>query len=177
MKAIIAVLFALVLTGNAVADNLYEDFKYKPEIRVYLKDVTSEVEDPAVNIKLFREIFNEVLLKRLNMRFVPVNSMENADVIITALIKGYVFNEKVLPSFFSTASIVADTAAPKAAAKLVVDYKVISPVDGGVILKAKNFTTDERRPQKDMNSDNAFAFAANKNVNRFIFRSFYKERN
>ena len=176
-KYILAILFLCFVTASyAVADNLYDTFKDKGEIKVYLKDVEIDVKDQDVKEKVFREVFGDVLKERLNIDFIGSRSEKDSDVVVLARIKGYIYRKKVLPSFWSTAAIVADTTAPKSAAKLSVDYKILDPQTGKIILSFKNFTTDTRRPKKEMVKEKAFFYAAEKNINRFIYRAFYKQR-
>jgi len=178
MKTIVILiaLCCMVSSVYAASDNLYEQYKGMPEIKVYLKEVTNDTNDPHVNIKAFEKVFKDSLSKRINMNFVSVDNPKEAAVMVTAKIKKYAFTEKAKPSMFGAAAFVADTATPKSAAKLVVDYKIISPTNDKVLLEYKNFTTDERRPQADMLDANAFVNAAIKNINRFIYRAFYKKR-
>lgn len=173
---LVFLLLCFIGTSYARDTNLYEMFKDSPHIKVYLEDVANEVENTHINVDTFKDIFKEVLVKRLGIKFIPVDNASQADVVVLGKIKKYVFKEKVMPSFFGTAALVADTAAPKSAAKLVVDYKIISPKDGKTLFSYKNFTTDERRPYKDMLGEKAFTHAATKNINRFIYRAFYKQK-
>ena len=166
---------SLATGAYARQSGLYETFKSNPEIKVYLGEVTSEIEDPRVKIKVFEKVFLYVIPRRINLKFVSVKNPNEADVVVTAKIKGYKFKERALPSFLSSVALLADMAAPKSAAKLVVDYKIATPA-GNVLLEYKGFTTNQRRPRKDMAGENGFMHAANKNINRFLYRAFYKQR-
>ncbi|MFH1594474.1 MAG: hypothetical protein ABID09_07245 [Candidatus Omnitrophota bacterium] len=178
MRAILLALISLLLVTNlyAAENNLNEMFKDMNEIKVYLREATSTIDAPDVDMVRFKEIFNDVLTKRINMSFVPVANPGDADLIIDATVKGYVFKEKVMPSIFGTAALVADTTAPKSAAKLVVDYTIYDPKDNKILATYKNFTTDARHPVKEMEDGKAFALAATKNANRFIYRAFYEQQ-
>lgn len=176
-KIILALLFlCIAVTSYAAEKNLYEMFKDTPKIKIYLKGVTSEAEDLYVKVKEFKNIFRDVLAKRINIEFALARNAKEADIIVTSRIKKYAFKEKVLPSFFSIPALVADTAAPKSAGILTVDYKLLSPKDGTLLLEFKDFTTVERRPIRDMIAEKAFTHTARKNINRFIYRAFYKQR-
>lgn len=178
MKKIILILLLLCLTVTSYARdrNLYERFKDAPHIKVYLKEVTSGIKDPHVDINMFKRIFKKVLEKRLNIKFISVDRAAGADVIVTARIKKYVFKKKVAPSFFGTPALVADIAAPKSEARLAVDYKITSPTTGKVLWEYKDFGRTERRPRKVMTDKKAFGYAAVKNINWFFYKAFYKER-
>ena len=128
MKKAILIFLAVCFAVSSYARerNLYEKFKNKPHIKVYLKEVTSEAENPNAKISEFKRIFTDTHRKRINIKFVPVDSADKADVIATVKIKSYVFTEKALPSIFGVAALAADTLAPKSSAKLVVDY-IYSP--------------------------------------------------
>jgi len=174
---VFAFLFLCVATVSyAAGDNLSEMFKETGEIKVYLKDVKIDISDPDAKEEVFREVFGDVLKKRINIEFVQARSEKDSNVVVLATISKYTYNEKVLPSFWSTAAIIADTTAPKSAAKLSVDYRILDPQTGKTLLSFKNFTTDTRRPQKDMTKDKAFFYAAQKNINRFFYRAFYKQQ-
>ena len=172
MKRIILffLLTCFTVTSYAAEKNLYKMFKGRPDIKVYLKDVTSDTKDPKVSTGVFEKVFKDVLPERLNIEFIPVDNANQADVVVRARIKSYLFKEKVAPRFFSLAALAADTTAPKSLARLVVDYDITSPEGEKVLLSFKNFTTEERRPTKDMAGEGGFIHAANKNINRFIYR-------
>ncbi len=179
MKKIFLVFLVLCFAAVSYAGerNVYEMFKEKPHIKVYLKEVTSETENPDIKISEFKRIFDDVHRKRIGIKFVPVESGDEADVIVTANIERYVFTKKVAPSLFGVAALVADTLAPKSSAKLVVDYKVTDPMTGKLITEFKDFTTDARRPVKNMEEGSkAFEFAAMKNINRFIYKTFCEQK-
>lgn len=174
--AIVLITVFFALTAHAAEKNLYSKFKGNSRIRVYLGEVTIEAKDAYVNVNVFRSVFDDVLKKRLNIEFVPVRDIADADVVVTARIKDYTFSKSVLPSFFGAGALVADATAPKSAAKLIVDYKVLKPKSKGVLLVYDSFITDERRPVEHMTGEKAFRHAAAKNINRFLYRAFYKQR-
>lgn len=174
---VLFVSFLIASGAYAVQENLYETLKDKPHIKVYLKEVKNDTKDPHVKLDVFKNVFKEVMTKRINIKFIPVNNAKDADVVVTAEIKEYVFEENVLPSFFGgTAAIVADATAPKSSARLVVDYTVTDPKNGDSMLEHKKFTTEARRPVKDMQGEKAFIYATQKNANRFLYRSFHRQR-
>ena len=178
MKKTILFFLLLTITINAygIEKNLYHTFKDYPEIKVHFEEVISEADHPNVNIRVFEEIFNNVLPQRIGIKFVPVASGDLADVIIKANIKDHAFTEKAMPLMFSAMTLVADSTTPKSAAKLVVDYQIIDPKTGEIISEFKAFTTQERRPIKDMEDEKAFKHVATKNVNRFLYRAFYEQK-
>jgi len=159
-------------TSYAAERNLFHMFEDRAHLKVYVKAVTSDIDDEHVKVKLFEKIFKDVLRKRSNLKFVPVESAKEADVMIGAKIKRYVFIEKTMPSFFGTAALVADTASPKSEAQLVVNYVIMKPKNDRVISDFENFGTSERRPIEDMKGEKAFEHAARKNINRFIYKAF-----
>jgi len=168
-------LCAILVTNTATA-SLYHKFKNKPEIKLYLSEVKSKVQEPHVKTAVFRKVFRDVLPTRVNIKFKSVSNPKMADAIIKATITKYKFNKKVMPSFFSTWALVADTAAPKSAAGLSVDYEIIDPKTNKVMAKLQNFTIDVRMPIEDMKGEKAFINAATKSINRFIYRSFYRQK-
>ena len=179
MKKTLIVFLALCFAVSCYAGerSLYEKFKNKPHIKVCLKEVTNEVEDPNVKVNEFKSIFADTHRKRIDIKFVPVDSADKADVIVTAKIKSYVFTEKALPSIFGVATLAADTLAPKSSAKLVVDYTLTDGKTGKVLTEYGNFTTETRRPVETMKEgDKAFRFAATENVSRFIYKTFRKQK-
>ena len=177
MKKISLVLFMLcfAMTAYAAEKNLHEMFEDYPHIKLYLKDVTNEAKDPHVKVNVFRDVARDALKERVNIKFVPVDSLDEADVVVTAKIKQYVFTEKALPSIFGAAALAADTATPKSSAKLTVDYELTSPT-GKVLMKHKDFTTEARLPVQEMRGEKAFKHAVDKNVNRFLYRSFREQQ-
>jgi hypothetical protein len=176
-RSIIAILVLCVsVTAYAAKENLYEAFKDHDIIRVSLDPVENDVTDPQVTAAGFTKIFEETLPERLNIAFSCVKNTGEADVVVKARIKKYAFKEKVPPRFFSTASLIADTTAPKSSAKLVVDYEIIDAATGKALMEFKNFTTEERRPIEDMTGEQGFSHAASKNINRFLYRAFYRQR-
>ncbi len=179
MKKILIFFLAFCFAAISYADrrNVYEMFKEKPHIKVYLKKVDSDVDDPYVKINEFKRIFEDVHRKRIKIKFVPVDSADKADVVATVKIKDYIFRKKAMPSIFGAAAVAADTLAMKSSAKLSVDYTLTDPKTGKIITEFKNFTTNARRPVKSMEDGNkAFEFAAEKNINRFIYKAFHEQK-
>ena len=179
MRKIISLFFILIClttTLYAYSNNLYERFRNYQKIKVFLKEVIDQTGNPEVEIDIFKNVFEETIENRINITFIYVNDEKNADVVVTAKIKTYVFTEKALPSFTSIWAFTADTTAPKSSAKIVVDYEIISPTDGRVLLSYKNFTTDARKPIEQMRGEMGYSSSVGKNANRFIYRAFYKQR-
>jgi len=180
MKKALFLFLALCFLATSVyarsSQNLYDKFESNRDIKVYLKDVKNTSDNQAVNANVFKDVFGDVLRRRLNIQFVSVNNAKDADVVITCDIEKYVFTGKAMPSFFGAQSLAADTAAPKSQAILTVDYKVLSPKSGRLMFEARNFTTTERRPIKHMEGASAFKYAAEKNINRFLYRTFHKQK-
>jgi len=172
--ALILVLCFLSSTGMA-ADNLYHKFANDPEIKVYLKEVKNESGEEDVDAKTFEKVFKEELTERLAMKFVSVEKQDEADVAISATIKNYAFTEKAMPSFMGVYSLAADATAPKSQAVLTVDYVVMDAKTGRVIAERNDFTMAARRPIEDMKGKNAFKYACEKNINRFIYRTFREQ--
>jgi hypothetical protein len=173
------ILLSVATVGYAARGNLYEMFNDYSEIKVFLKDVIDETGDPRVETEVFREVFEDVITSRINIKFMPVDSREDADVIINTRIKDYSFTKRALPIraaplFINAVTLVADTAEPKSAAKLVVDYEIRRSEDNKALFSYKNLTTEARKPQQDMKEEMGFIYAAKENINRFIFRAFYK---
>ncbi len=178
MKKILLILmiFCFAATSYANDRTLYGMHEGKPHIKIYLKEVTSNVNDKYVKVNVFKHVFKDVLRKRLNIKFVPVDSSKKADVIVTAKIEEYSFTKKALPTIIGgTSGLVADLTAPKSAGKLIVDYEIVDPATGKALSFFNNFTTDERRPRKHMEGEKAFQHAARKNINRFIYRAFHEQ--
>ena len=176
-KILLALVFLFVATGvSADNENLYYMFEDKPHIKVYLKEATSEVNDPAVSINEFKRIFDDVHRNRVNIKFMPVDSPDKADVIVTAKIVSYSMTERALPSLFGAAALVADTTSPKSSATLSVNYTIIDAETGKVLSEFDNFKTDARRRVRNMKGAKAFEFAAEKNISRFIYRAFHKQK-
>ena len=171
------ILICCAINTYAMEDNLYEKFKDHREIKIYLEDVINEAKDPAVLADVFRKIFRETIEKRKGIRFVYSDDVKNADVAVTIRIKNYVFTANAMPMMFSSATLVADSLSPKSSGKLVVDYEVRGASDGKQLLSYKGFATDERRPKEDMKQDAGFINSVSKNVNRFIYKAFYKPKN
>lgn len=176
-KILIFFIFISLSTTSLAKDkNLYETFKEYPEIKIYLQDIKNKTGNPKVKPEIFREIFEKTMGERLTVKFLCVNAPEKADIAIDATIKRFDFKEKALPSFFSVAALAADMTAPKSAAKLIVDYELSKPDTGKAVFVLKNFTTDARKPIEDMKGDMAYFAAVEKNVNRFLYRAFYKQK-
>ena len=176
MKKMGLVLLTLcfAVTAHAAERNLHKMYEDYDQIKVYLKSVWSESEDPHVKVNVFRDVCKKVLKERINIKFLPVESADEADVIVTAKIKKYAFTENALPSIFGTAALVADATAPKSSAMLTVEYEVISP-KGKMLMKHKDFTTEARLPIKEMKGERAFEHAVYKNANRFLYRTFHEQ--
>lgn len=170
------ILICLTTALYAYGNNLYEIFRDYQKIKVFLKEVIDQTGNPQVRIDVFKSVFGETIENRKNIAFIYVNDKKDADVIVTAKIKNYVFTERALPSFMSVWAFAADTTAPKSSAKIAVDYEIISPADNRVLLSYKNFTTDARKPIEQMKGEMGYSNSVAKNVNRFIYRAFYKQR-
>lgn len=175
-KIFLALLLCLILISSADAANLYGRFKEKPVIKVYLEEVKSEASNPNVNIPVFKDTFRKIMVERVNINFEPVRDRSAADAVVTADIKKYTFKKNVMPMFFSLWAFIADTTAPKSSATLVVDYRVLTPEDGKLLAEFKDFTTIERRPRKHVAGGKDFFYASAKNINRFLYRAFQKQR-
>jgi hypothetical protein len=173
---LLLLLFSFILAPDVSAENLYDRFKDKPEIRLYLKEVTSEVKEGHVNTSAFRDVFREVLPRRVGMKFKEARNPQAADAAVTAKLKKFTFKKDAIPMFFSVWAALADLSAPKSSAFLVVDYEIRHPRDNTLLAEFRAFTTNERRPKEDMRGPKGFRHAANKNINRFIYRAFYKQR-
>jgi len=159
----------------ADAGNLYGTFGKAKEIRVFLETAEDISGNKDVVVDEYKKIFTEVLEGRINMKFVTVDSKDKADVVVSAQIKKYLYKEKVMPRMFSAYSLTADMTAPKSMAKITVAYKVMDPSTGKVLWKDKNFVTEERLPRAKIDEKIAYAGVVRKNVNRFVYRAFYKQ--
>ena len=175
-KIFLSLLLCMALIPSARAANLYSRFKEKPVIKVYLEEVKSEASNPNVDISVFKDTFRKILVKRVNVNFEPVSGKSGADAVVTADIKKYKFKKSVMPMFFSLWAFIADMTAPKSSATLVVDYRVLTPEDGKLLAEFKDFTTVERRPRKHVAGGKDFFYASAKNINRFLYRAFHKQR-
>jgi hypothetical protein len=174
---LISVILALPARGaNLYKGNLYGAFKDKEEIRVYLKEVENAAGDVRVNVAAFRDIFRRVLPRRVNIKFREVNNARLADAVISAKIKRYKFKENAMLIPISIWAVIADTTAPKSSAKLTVDYRVLGPDGGKALMELKNFTTTARLPKGEMTGDKSFRHAAEKSINRFLYRAFHKQK-
>ena len=179
MKKLVLI-FALVCfaatSSYAVERNLYKKFKGKDEIKVFLGNVISEAKSPDVRIDTFKKIFKEVVEERLNIKFVNAKSERDADVVIDARIKDYVFTEQASPSLFGPLVFAADALTTKSAASLTVDYDVIDPSANRLLLVKRNFNTVAKMPVEVMKGEKGFVNAVKRNANRFIFRTFCEQR-
>ena len=173
---LLILLISFILVPRAHGANLYTKFKDAPAIKIYLKRVTNEVNDPRVKTSAFKDVFKDVLSKRLNINFESAGNPTDADCVINATIKKYSFKKRAMPIPVSPWAIIADATAMKSSAKLVVDYLISDPATGDILAKFKGFTISERRPIKDMAGDEGFKHAAFKNINRLIYRAFYKQK-
>lgn len=183
MKKIVLIFILIFLAAKLYAspDNLYEAFKDYYEIKVFLKDVINETEDSNVKTDVFKKVFKDVLTERVNINFIPVDNEKDADVIVISRIKDYVFTERALPMraapfFIIAVTIIADTAEPKSAAKLIVDYEIRRPEDNKAIFSYKNLTTEARQIRENMKGEMGYIHALRENINRFIFRAFYERK-
>jgi len=183
MKKILPLFILLFFATTLYAgrDNLYERFKDYYEIKVFLKDVIDETKNPDVKTDVFRDVFTDALMERINIKFIPVDNENDADVIVRARIKEYVFTEEPLPVraapvFINAISIIADTAEPKSAGRLAVDYEIQGPRDDKILFSYKKLTTEARKPRPDMKGEMGYIHALRENINRFIFRAFYKQK-
>lgn len=68
----------------------------------------------------------------------------------------------------------ADIAEPKSSGKIVADYEVINTKNNKVIFSYKYLATDTRKPKETLTEDIAYTSALKENINRFIYRAFYK---
>lgn len=181
MKKILLFLILIFFTTSLYAsrDNLYEMFKDYPEIKVFLKDVIDETENPDVKTDVFRDVFEDVIKRRINIKFIPVVKEEDADVIVNSTIKEYTYTKdplpiRAVPLVMMPFVAIADIVEPKSAAKLVVDYEIRRPEDNKTIFSYKKLTTEARKPQEDMKGEMGYIYGLRENINRFIFRAFYK---
>ena len=71
-----------ILVANTATASLYHKFKNKPEIKLYLSEVKSKVQDPHVKTAVFRKVFRDVLPTRVNIKFKSVSNPKMADAII-----------------------------------------------------------------------------------------------
>lgn len=180
MKKILYLFLALsFLTVNSYAvkdDSLYDEFCEHNEIKVYLKDVKNEADHSAVNTETFKKSFNEILKNRKQIRFVPVDSEDKADVTVNVTIKLFAFTKEALPLAISPLLIAADIVKPKSSHRLEVDYQVIDAKNKKELLAYKSFVTYGRRPRLNMTEEEGYKRAVNENINRFVVRAFYKPK-
>ena len=174
---IILILFATTL--YAARHNIYEMLKGPREIEIFLRDITDKTGDPDVKTDVFRDVFEDVIRKRIKIKFIPVVNEEDADIIVNVKIKEYVYTENPLPIRAVPIIMIpfvaaADIAEPKSSGKLVVDYEVIRTKDNKVLFSYKNLATDTRKPKEKMTEKVAYTYALKENINRFIYRAFYK---
>ena len=176
--AVVLLMLCFAISAFALSDekNLYLTYKDYKDVKIYLEDVTDSVKNPDVSIKEFTVMFAKVLSERMEKKFYFVDKASDADVVIKANIADYKYDEKAMPSVLSAAALAADVLTPKSSAKLIVDYTIIQPSTGKVLLNYKRFTTVERPPAKDITAQKAFGYAAEKNINRFLYRAFYKQK-
>ncbi|MBN1354030.1 MAG: hypothetical protein JW994_05135 [Candidatus Omnitrophica bacterium] len=174
---VLSLLIAIVAFTSYAADkNLHERFEDYDQIKVYLDDVTDRSGNPAVSTAKFRDIFNDVLKKRINVYFIPVTSEKEADVVVNVVIDEYAFERVAMPLFFSWKLLLIDATSPKSYAKLTVNYRIQDPKNGRTLLEYNRFTVGVRRPIKQMKGDSAFIYAAAMSTNRFLYRAFYKQK-
>lgn len=176
------ILISVTTSLHASRGNLYEMCEDYNEIKVFLKDVINETGNLDAKTDVFRDVFEDVIRKRVNIKFIAVNNEESADVIVNSTIKEHTYMKdplpiRAVPLVMMPFVAMADTAEPKSLGKLVVDYEVIRPKDRKVIFSYKNVATDTRKPQEEMTEDIAYTHALRENINRFIFRAFYKQGN
>lgn len=162
--------------SSARENNLYTREAKDGLVSIYLKNVTNSSGLNEINTDEFKSLFQDVLNDRINITFISAKSEKEADVVVDADIKNYVFSPNVLPNVMSVYGFVADSTAPKSAAKIVVDYQVIDPATGDIIYTMDNLTTEERRPVDDMVGSAAVEYAIKGNINRFLFKTFYQQR-
>ncbi len=175
----ILVSFTTSLHAYTSRGNLYGMFEDYYEIKVFLKDVINETENPDVKTDVFRDIFEGVIKNRVNIKFIPVGNEEDADVIVNSRIEEYTFTKdplpiRAVPILMMPFVAAADIAEPKSSSKLVVDYEVIRPKDKKIIFSYKKLATDTRKPQEEMGEEIAYTYALRENISRFIFKAFYK---
>ena len=168
-------MLCFVCSTIADAGNLYKRFGKSKEIHVFLESAEDISGHNDVVIDEYKKVFADVLKSRINMKFVPVGSRDKADVVVSAQIKKYYFKEKVMPRLFSAYALTADMTTPKNLAKITVGYKVMDPSTGKVLWSDNNFVTEERMPRAKVDEKMAYADVVSKNVNRFIYRAFYRQ--
>lgn len=181
MKRIALAFILLFVATNLYAgrDNLYEMFEDYYEIKVFLRDIINESGNSDATNEGFRSAFKDVAKNRINIKFIPVDNEADADVIVNSKIREYVFTEnpapiRAVPFIMMPMVTAADIAEPKSAAKLVVDYEVRRPKDGKIIFVYKKLATDTRKPQEKMKKESGYNYALTENINKFMFRAFYK---
>lgn len=176
MKKLVLVIVSVFLAANVYAaeNNLYEMFKEYSPIKVFLKETANEAANPVVNPELFTEGFKDTLKERKEITFLPVESESEADVVIIATIKEFVFSKEAMPLVISPLLIAADVVNPKSSARFVIDYEIIDPKNSRVLGEYNNFLTYSRRPRKDMTEEAAYKYAVGENARRFILRAFYE---
>lgn len=180
------ILFSALLffaaSAHAEKENLYERFKDCPIINVFLRSIVEDTGNADVNLSVFKDIFKEVIESRLDLNFKLVNMEDEADVIVDSRIREYAFQEKAppvraVPILMIPLVAVADTAEPKSAAKLVVDYEVKCPKTDRLLYEYKRLTTEARKLQEEMKGEDGYVWGLRENINRFVFRAFYKRGN
>ena len=142
---VFCVILACAVTA-AAEENLYNIFKDKSEAKVFLKDVT----------------------------LVPVDNKNASDVVINAKIKKYTFTKNAMPRPFGAATLVADALSAKSSGAITVDYQVRKPSKDSLLLGYKNFSTETRRPQKDMEGERGYTYTVLKNTDTFVHKALCK---
>ena len=174
---IIAFVSLMVFSAFASEDNLHHLFKDYSVIKIYLNNVEiTASHDGEVNEKDFREVFKEMAEKRINIKFEPVDTADQADVVVNAHIEEYVYRKRVLPRVTSLWALIADGTRPKSMGKLRIDYEITCPNHNNHKVARENFITEERLPVEDMYKEIAFIHSARRNVNRFLYRTFYEQK-
>lgn len=183
MRRILLFCLAMLIAGDSyAAGNLYEKFKDYDVIKVCLKDVTDESGNASVKLEAFKAAFGDALDERVGMAFKQVSSLQEADVAVSCKINRYEFDEDPIPLrpapwFINAVAVVADTVEPKSAAKIVVTYEITDPSRGKKLFDYKKMTTEVRKPKAEMKGDEAYRYAAKENIDTFVYRAFYKQKN
>ena len=178
MKRMVFALVSMFLVVNAYAadNNLYERFEDYNEIKIYIHEVRNEAANPVVDEKLFASGFKEAFHSRKTLRFKVVDNKSEADVVIKAGIREYVFTEEAFPLAISPLFVAADLINPKSSARLVVDYEIVDAKTGKVLTVFKNFTTYSRRLRAKITEGEYYKETIRENARRFILAAFYKPK-
>ncbi len=178
MRRIAVFLMVMFFAGSgwALDKNLYDMFKDAHVIKVYLEDVKNESGSDEVKVDVFKKLLKEAFLERKKTTFDVVDTKSDADVIIVSKIRKFAFIKKAMPLMIGATSAIADTVEPKSSATLVVDYEVIRPSDGAVLISYKGFLTEARRKISRMEGENGYLLAAKRNANKFIYKAFYEQK-